>query len=340
MRISLSELVQVVDHNQVMGQSFSFNPKNWERYLEVDVALAKLGYTEEQRASGFSLSRQAVIGMLQSHDLVHAAVLVLIWGYPRGVVGPGNQDTVRATLRAAQKIGDEMATATGDSKLDVVISKLLIPYVGISTLSKILYFAGLQTQEGRALIYDQMVMRALHYHRFDEYGDWPEYKSGQQRQTYAHFVRRTKAAAEKLGCSPDVIEYALFSEGQRLGPGKKTKRNIYRPVIEGGRNQLCTLKEQVPFEFEKYDDGCIKFFYGRDLRLSTKIHADDIQGLRRCFNGMSVPLTCKSGESIDGWLRENVTKVRVASYVGPVLIHLGYASRDADNISFPALPDE
>jgi hypothetical protein len=339
-RMTLSELVQTVEHNRVMAQSFSFTPKNWERYPEVDVALTKLGYTKEQRASGFSLSRRDVIEKLDSHVLASAVVLVLIWGYPRGVVGPGNQDTVRATLLAAQKMSDEIAAANGDSTLDTVVSNLSIPYVGISTLSKILYFSGLESQEGRALIYDQMVMRALHYYGFDEYGDWPDYKSGRQRQTYTSFVLRTKAAAEKLGCTPDVIEYALFSEGQKLGPVKTPRKNNRRQAPpEGGRNRLHTLAENVPFEFAGHEDGSIRFYFGREFSGTAKINAVDIQGLRRCFQGMSVPLTCKRGESIDGWLTENVTKVRVASYVGPLLIHLEYASRDGDNISFAVLSD-
>lgn len=75
----------------------------------------------------------------------------------------------------------------------------------------------------------------------------------------------------------------------------------------------------------------VQLEYGGERRRKASVSADQFRALLKHFRGRTVPIgtsrTDPPEESLGAWLRQHVMKIPLASYVGPILIHDGYAER-------------
>ncbi len=78
-----------------------------------------------------------------------------------------------------------------------------------------------------------------------------------------------------------------------------------------------------------------EIFYGKNNRYKATVTQEQYRALLQKFIRRVVPVgtsrTNPPQESLGFWLKENVTKTAIASYVAPILIHEGYAKRDGDH---------
>jgi hypothetical protein len=84
---------------------------------------------------------------------------------------------------------------------------------------------------------------------------------------------------------------------------------------------------------EFYYDGSVQT--GTEIWYGTKPHSTEMtpqeyERLLEHFGGRTIPLGTSRrppADSMGAWLQEHVTKRAIASYVGPILVHEGYAER-------------
>jgi ribosomal protein L34E len=92
-------------------------------------------------------------------------------------------------------------------------------------------------------------------------------------------------------------------------------------------NILRTRTRGARFSYDKAPDGSIRIEFGRNQHVT--VTAADARRLLQAFKGRTVALgtsrTNPPPGSVGEWLQQNVTKVAIASYVGPILVHEGYA---------------
>ena len=343
--MTLQDLVRDLTPEQVGSQTFRYVPKNWTAYPQLSELLSAAGFSQNQIDTGFTLSRSEVRAAMRRSGGMVGLALVPVWGYPRGVAGSGNRKPLRALFDNAEMIIRILLECAGQRLPTRRIQEaFVIPHLGLSTLSKILYFAGLESKEGPLLIYDQMVMRALHHHAFAEYGPWPDYGPVLQDATYGRFVDCTKQAACALQCAPDVIEYALFREGQRLGPSSSKGMRSGRSGLEDnlrlygpGFNVAPTWGKRSLFSYQVLDSGGIILRFGRQGE--CKISSEQLTALRAEFGGREAVLATGDG-NLQAWLDIHVTTVRITSYLAPVLIFLGDAMRQGGYLKFAKQTDK
>lgn len=355
--MTLAELIKNVNHDTVLSQAFRYVPKNWSTYPDLPAALRALGYAEQDIENGFSVTRErlqslfamALKGADKSNpdlELVAASiVLVPVWGYPKGLVGNGNRRTIQAVHEHRHSIAQAFVRfARGEASTKEVVKATTHAHIGLSTLSKLLYFAKIVGSEGSMLIYDQMVMRALHHHSFDEYGKWPKYAGYAQRATYADFILKTRKAGQALGCEPEVIEYVLFREGQRLGPDYEPDEATEEPdaiaaetsrPVAGTIEELPTFRGRANFRAEYHDSGDVTLYYGEAGQ--KRVPRAVFENIANHFRGATIPLTATNGPSLNEWLLANFSPIWLASYVGPALLRLGYAVRIERRLHFPLI---
>jgi hypothetical protein len=83
--------------------------------------------------------------------------------------------------------------------------------------------------------------------------------------------------------------------------------------------------------------------YGGGLSFKARIGVQAYSALLRTFSGRETPIgtsrTAPPEGSLGAWLKANVSKTALASYVGPILIEEGYAYRGSrpDTIKFRKL---
>jgi hypothetical protein len=85
--------------------------------------------------------------------------------------------------------------------------------------------------------------------------------------------------------------------------------------------RMKTRVRGAQFSYEKTADGDVRIEYGRGRR--KVITAEDLQRLLRRFRGSQ---DRPPAGSVGAWLQQNATKVAIASYIGPILVHEGYAT--------------
>jgi len=92
-------------------------------------------------------------------------------------------------------------------------------------------------------------------------------------------------------------------------------------------NTLKTKAKGVQFSYDKGPDGSIRVRFGRNQQVA--VAAADLRCLAQEFRGRTVALGTSRDNpppgSVVDWLQQNVTKVAIASYIGPILVHEGYA---------------
>lgn len=91
---------------------------------------------------------------------------------------------------------------------------------------------------------------------------------------------------------------------------------------------MKTRAKGVPFSYEKTAGGDIRIRYGRGREKT--VSSEDLQQLIRHFKGRQVQLGTSRDrppvDSVGEWLQQNVMKTAIASYIGPILVHEGYAT--------------
>lgn len=101
--------------------------------------------------------------------------------------------------------------------------------------------------------------------------------------------------------------------------------------------ELRTLSQGAPFQYER-EASWIKIYYGSECKQKARISIKQFESLLEEFQGQSLPLTTTrnttSNHSIGTWLKINVTKTAIASYIGAILIAENHATKIGSLIKF------
>ena len=211
-------------------------PANWD-YLRVNDSETreKIDSVFTRYAENDNLVGRGLIKDIYRSDLAEGIVATIVWGYPKGRY-PGGRgfnpvldqiDEIVAIL----SIGRERSGSIDAAELCYRFNR--ISGIGISTYSKMLYFAEVEAKEGLCLIYDQMVMRAISVSPEPELaplqarlgsnylsskGSAPSYRTyppALQEATYGLFLEAAGRMATRKGMHPADVEQELFLDAPR-----------------------------------------------------------------------------------------------------------------------------
>ena len=148
-------------------------------------------------------------------------IKALIWGYPRGMQGTRNLQSIVAHLpQIVQLINDyNQGPLTQERFIAAYRSLSSISGLKQSTLSKVLYFCNVSIGYNRATIVDANVIEAFSY--FEDYHDASFEKDSAGR--YLRQIEKMNSSARRNGLAPDQVELFLFEIGKE---GKRIKRNF------------------------------------------------------------------------------------------------------------------
>jgi hypothetical protein len=97
---------------------------------------------------------------------------------------------------------------------------------------------------------------------------------------------------------------------------------------------LLTWAGRSEFRYSGSVTDGITIRFGNGFRFRAQVSAEDFAALLKRFSGLTVKIgtsrDAAPAGSLGAWLREHVTRVAIASYVGPVLIAEGYAERGTE----------
>jgi hypothetical protein len=102
---------------------------------------------------------------------------------------------------------------------------------------------------------------------------------------------------------------------------------VAEPPEDNVMDTLRTRAQGAEFSYDRTAAGDVVIRYGKTGR--ARVSAADYARLLRRFRGQVVAVgtsrNCPPAGSVGEWLQENVTKVAIASYLAPILVHRGDA---------------
>jgi thermostable 8-oxoguanine DNA glycosylase len=149
-----------------------------------------------------------------NEDAKTAIFSIIFWGYPRNMRG----NTFKSILGALPDIEKMLS---GSRELDSdgysqICLQLKGKGIGLSTLSKFLYFFGFRIEGFRCLILDSRIIEVLNTKTFDELALEGTIKEWNKEDHYLGYLKLMADVARKNEYSVDQLELFLFQFGRNL----------------------------------------------------------------------------------------------------------------------------
>jgi hypothetical protein len=100
----------------------------------------------------------------------------------------------------------------------------------------------------------------------------------------------------------------------------------------GTLEELPTFGGKSKFVAEFLANNEIRLLYGGQQAFRKLVGKAVLEKVAAHYGGATIPLT--GAGSLDEWLTANFCKTHLAPYIGTVLVKLGYAVRDGENVRF------
>lgn len=172
-------------------------------------------FEEQQIENGLlRVSRQDVFNSID--DLDFFILNTLMWGYPTKGRGK-NVDR----LLEKENLEKLKAVLTKYKSEDVLVKLLIedtknIGGLGLSTLTKFLYFLSVDVEGQPSLILDNQIINVINSNRFEELTPLKgiRYETGLKK--YGDYLKAMNEIADNLNVQPGKLEYFLFTFGNQL----------------------------------------------------------------------------------------------------------------------------
>jgi len=144
-------------------------------------------------------------------------VKVLMWGFPTG--GRGNNIKQVLKSKSIKKLSEYLISENLEEEWEsIVLNKNeKVPGLGISSLSKLLYFSRKRIQDYRCVILDKNVADVINHSKFDEFGNFRVNLYSNRKEEYVRYLEKMDDISKKLELSsPDKLEMFLYCFGNNV----------------------------------------------------------------------------------------------------------------------------
>jgi hypothetical protein len=210
----LSAYNGLIRHLPYMDQAFETKRETWGREQYQEHKEFNLFLKETFSNGNFaSFSRQDLFNRTDG-DIKAAVFSIILWGYPRNMRG----NTFESILKA---LSDIEKVLSGSRVLDTarftqISRQLKGKGIGLSTLTKFLYFFGFTLDGYRCLILDSRIVDVLNAGTFAELTVPDPITEYNKERVYPVYLRLMHRLSEKNSYPVDQLEFFLFQFGRNL----------------------------------------------------------------------------------------------------------------------------
>lgn len=207
---TLSKYKELIARMPVEEQSFTTKRSTWEDKIEAGI----LDNIFEGKKT-VKISRQDLFLKCTVEEFIYK---VIMWGYPRGMRGHQNDVLIFKNLAEIIKtVNIPERQLFGEEDLENTFNQLFtIPGLGISTISKLLYFRTHKYGEFEALILDERLMRVFNNNIFEELSQLKGLRADNARKKYFDYLKVMHQTALQMNVAPANLEMFLFTFGNNL----------------------------------------------------------------------------------------------------------------------------
>ncbi|MCY0968466.1 8-oxoguanine DNA glycosylase OGG fold protein [Chryseobacterium wangxinyae] len=216
--MEIKDFANLIEHLPTEVNSFRIHKKNWKVEAQCNIVEKIFGVEEY-----IQISRKEIRSEVNNINLF--IIKTLMWGYP--TKGRGKNIDNLLTDESFEKLSKLLLKykAIGNIQFDVLVNDFKnnkIKGLGISTLSKFLYFLEIKVEDNPCVILDDRLINIINNSNFEDIyslkGIKREYtlKSRKSQISYLDFLQSLNEIAEKLNVKSEKIEMFLFFFGKNL----------------------------------------------------------------------------------------------------------------------------
>lgn len=198
----------------VRQQSFTTQKATWLKFEENNEYLRAFNDNHFKGNKDLCLSRQDLFDI--NHSTRELILKTIYWGYIRGMRGnhfPNIIEKISSLESALVKLKQNENLSAIDFK-DFIENK--ISGIGLSTLSKLLYFLDIKFNGHTALILDQRLIVTFQNKHYKEFYDLSKIKYENAQKYYLDYLEITNNLAIEMKTKGENIEQFLFMFSNNL----------------------------------------------------------------------------------------------------------------------------
>ncbi len=209
--MKISEFKSLISNLPVDIHSFSIKRENWR--TQPQQSLIEKVFGDNQ--SLVNISRGELLA--PPSDLREFAIKVLLWGYPRG--GRGKNIRTLLTEENFETLLNHLEILKTSSNINVTQIQTTIkaiPRLGLSTLSKYLYFLGIKTEGYPSMILDLQIMDVVNRNQFEELEPLGKMRYDNGVAKFELYLKILNSISKELDVRTDQVEMFLIVFGKIL----------------------------------------------------------------------------------------------------------------------------
>ena len=214
--MTLETYTQLIKSLPYLDQAFETSQQYWYRNFKDDKTFTnfcKSQFVEET----IKISRNDLF-IRSKEDFYCAIVSIIFWGYPRNMRG-NNFSTILKSMPDLKRAFGKQRDITIE-QFDLMRKKIEKTGVGLSTLTKFLYFFGFTVNGYPCLIFDSRIIAVINdkagfkeLQMLVENNNITEFNKGKK---YPEYLKIMNEISNKKKYKPDQLELFLFSMGKNL----------------------------------------------------------------------------------------------------------------------------
>ena len=211
--VSIFEYKDFIRSFPYKKQSFLIERKNWGETIPNHYHLGKIFSTYGNREM-VRLNREMLFEDAESTE--EFIFKVLLWGYPTRGRGNNIEKLLEKENLEELKIILEKYKNNNVSTEELVEDVSKRKGLGISTVSKFLYFLNAKIDGFKALILDNQILNVINRKRILELDQLSTLTREKAVKEYSRYLEKMSELSKELECEPDQIEIFLFSFGKNV----------------------------------------------------------------------------------------------------------------------------
>lgn len=207
---TLNEYKDLILAMPVKEQAFTTKRTTWVKKID-----SKILDEIFKGKSELKISRENVLTNCPLNIFIY---YVIMWGYPRGMRGQANDAEIFKNINLISEIINKPKRNSLKEEDWESIRKSLssIKGLGVSTISKLLYFRTFKFGDFNALILDDRLLRVFQNGEFKEFEKLKNLKRTNAMSDYLYYLEIMHETAKEIGVSPENLEMFLFTFGNNL----------------------------------------------------------------------------------------------------------------------------
>jgi hypothetical protein len=208
----LATYTELIRNLPYLDQAFETRKETWDKKYQDNKHFRP--FFEKTFTKSTAIISRADLFKISEVDFKEAAFSIILWGYPRNMRG----DSFGTILNSIMDIEELFSVGKSLSENDFLrICKTLNGKgLGLSTLTKFLYFFNFRVGGFRCLILDTRIIEVLNAKCFGELILGEEINDYNKARWYKEYLQIMDKIAKKYNYSVDQLELFLFMFGRNL----------------------------------------------------------------------------------------------------------------------------